>query len=944
MRSLWAAGLLLRRLRNERGIVLLIALLVGSTSFVFAAAPRLFNRVSDSALRSIAQDARPADRNLALALSSSLTPSNDGGVASVRAHGDKLAEQIPPSVAAIFTERTLRVTTARFYVPDPPLVETHITLRYQDGVQDATRLVDGRWPVSHGAPLNSLAPGVAGNGGANAPPVVIEAALSTAEATAAGVRVGDHLTLTLDGSDPLLNTQLSRSDVFGFRGGYRIAPAELEIVGLFEPIDPQAEYWYGDSGLLQVEQHGTEDNPIIFATAYMAPEQYPDIWKSGLPFHYEWRFLVDPQRLDAGQVDTLRADLHRLGLISGTGTGVAGTVTVLTGLPAIFDKYAGERALSESVLSIAALGPFGLAAGAMAMVAILLVRRRRATLALARGRGATGALVLGTQLWESTLIAGGAALLGLLLAVVLIPARDDPLSGLLAIAVAAVAVVLLVVASWPTARQSLGQLDRDDAPVLRVPPRRLVIEATVVGVAVAATLLLRQRGLSIGPAGSVANVDPLLASVPVLSGFAAGIAAVRVYPLPIRALGWLAARRRDIVPVLGLRTIERQPASANLPILVLLLTAAFGAFASVVASSLDHGQVVASYLNVGADYRIEKIEIGGLATVLDPMKVTGVQVVAPGIVDPLAGFTGAPNQRASIHLEAIDPTTYDQVTAGTAATPAWPDAFLADPAGDGLGTPDNPIPAILSTHLPIGSADLQPGDTFRILVEGKSLTFRLAERRDAFPGITDAASFAVVPFDWIQAAFGTRLVSPSVLWLRAPAGLSGPLASEITGVGEAARVVSRYDAYDALHDAPFGAVIVAGYGAALVTAAIYMAMTIIGAVILSGARRTRDLAFLRTLGVTDVQRLALTVMEHAPPVILAIIPGVALGIGIAILCAPGLGLDTFVGATGVPLYVDVPALAAIVAALIGVVAVAVAAGTWISSRARMADALRIGDD
>jgi putative ABC transport system permease protein len=208
----------------------------------------------------------------------------------------------------------------------------------------------------------------------------------------------------------------------------------------------------------------------------------------------------------------------------------------------------------------------------------------------------------------------------------------------------------------------------------------------------------------------------------------------------------------------------------------------------------------------------------------------------------------------------------------------------------------------------------------------------------------DAVSFAVVPFDWVQAAFGTRLVSPSVLWLRAPGGLAAPLAAQIAGVGEAARVVSRYDAYDALHDAPFGAVIVTGYGAALVTAAIYMALTIIGAVILSAARRTRDLAFLRTLGVTDVQRLALTVMEHAPPVILAIVPGVALGIGIAILCAPGLGLDTFVGAMGVPLYVDVPALAAIVAALVGVVAVAVAAGTWLSSRARLADALRIGDD
>jgi putative ABC transport system permease protein len=936
--------MLLRRLRNERGIVLLIVLLVGSTSFVFAAAPRLFDRVSDSALRSIAEAARPADRNLALDLNSSLTPGADGGVASVRAYGDQLAQQIPPSLAAIIGDRVLRVTTVRFYVPRPPLIETHISLRYQDGVQDASRLVAGRWPKDLGVPIHSVPPGVAGNGAADAPPIPLEVALSTAEAAAIGVKLGDRLSVTLDGSDPLVRGGIivSNQNTVSL-GAFRIGPVDVLIVGLFEPLDPQAEEWYGDPGLLQVEMHGSEDNPIAYVTAYMAPETYPEIWQSGLPFHYDWRFLVDPQRLDAGQVDALRADLHRLSLIAGSAAGAPGTVTVLTGLPVIMDRYAAERALSESVLSIAAIGPFGLAAGALGMVAILLVRRRRSTLALARGRGASGALVLGTQLWESVLIAGGAALVGLLLAILAVPGRDEPLSPTLAIAVGGAAVVLLVGASWPTARRSLGQLERDDAPVLRVPARRLVIEATVVGVAVAATLLLRQRGLTIGPAGTVAQVDPLLASVPVLSGLAAGIVAVRLYPLPIRALGWLAARRRDIVPVLGLRTIGRQPASANLPILVLLLTAAFGAFASVVASSLDHGQVTASYLGVGADYRIEKIEIVGLGE-LDPTKVPGVEAVAPGIVDPLAAFTGAPNQRASIDFEAIDPVTYDQVTAGTPADPRWPVAFLAAPTGDGLGTPDNPIPAILSSRLPVGSADLAPGDTFRTVVQGKSLTFRLVERRDTFPGIGAVAAFTVVPYDWVKAAIGAGLASPSTLWLRASSGLAAPLAAEIAAVGEAARVVSRYDAYAALRDAPFGAVIEAGYGAALVTAAIYMAMTIIGAVILSAARRTRDLAFLRTLGVTDLQRLALTVMEHAPPVVLAIVPGVALGIGIAVLCAPGLGLDTFVGATGVPLYVDVPALAIMVAALVGVVAAAVAAGTWLSSRARLADALRIGDD
>jgi len=61
--------------------------------------------------------------------------------------------------------------------------------------------------------------------------------------------------------------------------------------------------------------------------------------------------------------------------------------------------------------------------------------------------------------------------------------------------------------------------------------------------------------------------------------------------------------------------------------------------------------------------------------------------------------------------------------------------------------------------------------------------------------------------------------------------------------------------------------------------------------------------------------------------VLALVPGVALGIWMAILCEPGLGLATFVGTGGdVSLFIDWPALALLVGALVGVVAAAITAG------------------
>ncbi len=936
MGSLWAAGLLLRRFRAEMGTLLLLFVVIAATSFLFAAAPRLFDRASDDGLRYAALAVDPLQRDLVLAEVNSLSPGVDGGVAEVRAHGDQAAERFPASLAALISDRSLRVTTARFSVTDPPTnYETYVSLRYQDGLTDASRLASGRWPVDRGV---ALPPATAVFGsetpaGGNPPePVILEAATSTAVATEIGVHVGDRLAVTLDGRDPLLE------------GAHRqVVPIQIEVVGLFEPIDPHAPYWSGDPSL-RVVQMGTWDTPVARFTAYIAAETYGAVWSSGLPFRYEWRYQVDPQRLVAGQVAQWQEDLRHLDFVTGfSELALPGTVVMRSGLLRILDTFATQLARSESILSIAAIGPFLLAGGVLGMLAILLGTRRRATLVLARGRGASGSVVLGTQLWEAVILAGSACLVGLLAATIAIPARAGPLSPVLAIAVGGAAILLLMGSAWPMARRPLGQLERDDQPQHGVAPRRLVIEMTFVGIAVAGILLIRERGLSLPVDGSVGHFNPLLAAVPVLCGLAAGIVALRLYPLPIRGLGGLAARRRGLVSVLGLRTVGRHPAAANLALLVLMLTAAVGAFSMVIVSSIDRGQHVAPYLDVGADYRIETIGIGALPPSLDPAAIRGVEAVAAGVIDASAGFASTANQRASIYLDAVDPRAYEAVVGGTPADPGWPSAFLAEPTGAGLGTEANPVPAILSARLPAGSANLALGDTFRIVVLGHDQVFRLVGQRTSFPGIGEPASFAVVPLNWVQAAWGSQPLPPSVMWLRAPEEVAGSLAATVPEAGDEVRIVSRYDAYASLHDAPLGAAIATGSGMAMVLATIYMALAIIGAVVLSAARRNQDVAYLRTLGVTASQALALSLTEHVTPVPLALIPGVALGVGVAFLLEPGLDLASFAGTSGLPLSVDLTWLSLMVAALIGVAVAAVCVGTWLSLRASVVDALRIGE-
>ncbi|HJW21698.1 MAG TPA: hypothetical protein VJ506_04635, partial [Candidatus Limnocylindrales bacterium] len=288
MRSVWAAALLLRRIRADRGSLALLLVVVATTSFLLAAAPRLLNRVTDDALRTSLRSVTSAERDVRVSQSARIPPGPGGGVSAPASQGDRLADGFPSTLAALVSGRTMVVTTVRLDVPQPPIDQTRLSLRYQDGLTEITRLVAGRWPESRGVPLQpgGFWGGGDGTGAANPPPVTVEAALSTVEARKIGVGVGDRLGVAVDETDPLV----AGTPFF-------LGPTEVLVVGLFEPLDPNAADWSGDTSLLDVALTGSIFRPIMNATAYVSAAIYPDLFASGLPFRYEWRFHTDPDRL-----------------------------------------------------------------------------------------------------------------------------------------------------------------------------------------------------------------------------------------------------------------------------------------------------------------------------------------------------------------------------------------------------------------------------------------------------------------------------------------------------------------------------------------------------------------------------------------------------------------------------------------------------------------------
>jgi putative ABC transport system permease protein len=937
MRRMWAAAFLLRRLRTDAGVALMVFGLVAITAFLFAAAPRLFNRVSDEGLAHQLEAARVLQRNLQFSILGPGRPAPDP-VGAFAAVGDEFAADMPPSVSALVADRGVMVESIRFAVTDAPRLtyrNTFVSLRYQDRLDDAVDLVAGRWPGAHGVPLPPADYGFIPED--YEPPETLprfDIAISDATAEDSGIGLGDVLVVNADGTDPMLPRAFAVP-----------LPAELEVVGIFAVTDPGAEVWYEDPSLQSLDLGGSDDNPIAFVTGLISGHAYRDLAASELTFRHEWRFFLDPRRLDSSRIEPLVADLQRMRsqfLTSTTTSAGAARPVLRTGVPELLQQYLAERSASEAVLSVAAIGPLVLAGGAVGMVGILLVARRRAALALARGRGASGMLLIGAQLWEAVLVAGLAGIAGLAAATLIVPGRPEPLSSVLGLAVIGAAVGALVAATWPAARQPLRELHGDERPIERPSGRRLVLEGTAVLIAVGGILLLRQRGLSIEE-GDVTRFDPLLAATPALAGLAMGIVAMRLYPLPIRLLGWLAARRRDLVPVLGLRTVGRHPAASSLPLLVLMLTAAFGAFASVVTSTVDRGQLVASWDNLGADYTIGRVGGGAVANLVDPAEVPGVEAVAGAWVDTRARFASTPNQRSTILVYAIEPDAYLDVTAGSPLDLALPDELRS--AERPLGTPESPIPAIVSRRLPPASEPVNRGGTFTAEIAGQEMTFVDVQERTDFPALDEGIPFVIASLDQLQAAYRNQTLYANRLLVRGPASVEDDLRAHMSSRLALGQLASRHAAYRALQEAPLVSGVVVGFRAALVVAAGYTALATMAALTLSAAARTRDLAFLRTLGLSARQALGLTVMEHGPPILIALVPGVALGVLVAMLLAPALGLSAFAGAERqVALTVDWSAVALMSGALLVVVAGAIAVSTWMARRANAADALRIGDD
>ena len=567
-----------RRIRSDPPLTAAVFGVVLVTSFVFAAAPRAFQSDADDGLRFAVSKASPFERNVEITQAGRIEPSEDDPISAVDAAGTRLAQRFPESVLEIVGDRRDAVETTRFTavdapgVPGPAGTTRLMTLEYVEGAEDHLRLAAGRMPEERdeivplpfrlGQPKASL----------------IEIAVPLVAANQLSLEVGDVLYLEPDFEDVLVGpVPLSERRMIA-----------AEVTGIFVPKTEADRAWLDDARLDRAVVRDTDQRRYVYGFGLFAPTAYGEVADATvpLPLRYSWRYDVDASGFDAGALDRLDSDVRELDASFGESTfGQRLGTGVRTGLSEVVTNFRNDRDAAAAVIAIGAVGLLALALAVVALLGGLAANRRRESIALVRSRGGASWQVLGAEAVEGVAVALPAGMLGLLLAVLLVDGRSFAPSVLLVTGIVLATGGILAAAASGAARSGLTARGRDEVAVSAISPRRLAIEAAVVFSALVGVYLLRRRGLA-----DENGFDPYLAAVPLLLGLAAGILAVRIYPLPVRFLAAAAAQRRDLVPALALRRVARQPGVTAAPLLVLLLGVSVSVFAAVMAATLGRAQ------------------------------------------------------------------------------------------------------------------------------------------------------------------------------------------------------------------------------------------------------------------------------------------------------------------------------------------------------------------
>jgi putative ABC transport system permease protein len=361
---------------------------------------------------------------------------------------------------------------------------------------------------------------------------------------------------------------------------------------------------------------------------------------------------------------------------------------------------------------------------------------------------------------------------------------------------------------------------------------------------------------------------------------------------------------------------------------------AIGVFSSAMLTTIDRGQEAAAWQRVGSDVQLVA-PAGAISEELGLEAIQGVSAVARlHRAEATLGRRGG----VPLTLQVVDPDAYQRVTEGTPADANLPGA-MRDITAEG-----DAVPALVSRTLARGGADpMRVGDTFDLAIAGRRATFRIVQIRNHFAGLPIDERVVLVPVDGLRAALPDRALPTNAMLLRADATAANAISAAVEEGAGFLTVTDRRQVLADLRSAPLVRAVAGGFALAVGLAMAYAALALSAALALAAGARAWELAQLRTMGLTRTQVLGLAVVEHGPALLTAIAAGTVLGLAVAWLVLPGIGLEAFIGSdVAVALSWEPRHLGLVAGGLVAVVALAIAVSSAVARRMGMVRATREG--
>lgn len=888
--------------RSEVGVWTMVVLLLAVVAFGAAAAPRFLRDAEAASLRQAIERAPVGARQLVVRVLDDYPPGTVDDALELQARRlDEISEEIPAAVLDRFVDERFVADTPRFAValeavepvpPDPaaepegdpsgdgagrvPALPTLVTFRVHPELDEHSQLVAGR----RAAPTDRVVNGLP----------VWEFELTPEAADELGWELGETIQLTVDPSD-----LVTRSFNQGLPDDFA-----AELVGLREldPVDDR--YWFGDPRLHRPTVADTGVGANVFVYAIVHPEQLPTrpfLVDQRSPFALEQRRDLDGEAVTLDSVDETLAGVLELEASFASQP----TLTrpgVVTALRPVLETEIGQRDAARSTLVLAATGVLGVVLTTLAQILVTSAGRRRGWLTVARARGASRPQVAVAAMAEMAVLATIGVVVGGGSALLLAPSVRSGLEVPLVVAtwLGAVACAGLLavseglrpvtVSGRPNAHPGLGRWGRIGGAVL-------------VAVAVGAVVTFRRRGLSV----DAPSADPLVVLLPVLVPLA--VVYLTRWAIPW-LLGRLATRGLSLGAgrLVGLRRVAGSPDATIGIVTVTVLALTVTALGVGVDRALEGGAVDASWVEVGAPYRIDT----RLVEVAEEVRAL------PGVTAAASGTTRVNVERAGdtygTNLLTVDVAALGAITEGTAADEGLPPEL-------GELRLDGSIPALSSRR--VNGRLVRVGDRFEGIGSRTGQVFHVVGIEADALGRDD--DFLLVDRAAVREVSGSA-PSFSALAIDAPDEARPELERIAAAAGEALH--ARSDVLAAQLDDPLSRAVRLGYLLAAGFSLVLALVALAAVAVVTARERQREVAILGLLGAGRRETADAVVAELVPAALVGTVVGTLVGWSVARSYDGRFDLSAF--AAGVPVSIRVDAVGLLVAAAaIGVASVIVIA-------------------